>query len=424
MSSTATPERKIPREKTLDSTVALLREAYEFIPRRARRYGSDVFETRLMLQPAICMTGAEAARVFYDDDRMTRLKAMPPTVLTLLQDKGSVALLDGAAHYHRKAMFLQLLGPGSFDRLVDLTAAEFATAATQWERRDAVVVLEAAQEVLCRAVCTWTGVPLEESEVHQRTRELAAMFHGAGSIGPRQWRGQALRARHERWVRQIIEDARAGRRTLPDGSPADVIARHRDSDGQPLDAAAAAVELINILRPTVAVAIYVTFAALALHEHPHAAERVRAGGDGELEQFAQEVRRFYPFFPLVGGRVVKPFTWNGVEFPEGRRVLLDLYGTNRDPRHWEGPDEFRPERFQDWPGDPYTLIPQGGGDHRTNHRCPGEWSTIALTKVAVAFFGSSIEYDVPEQDLRVDLSRMPAIPRSGFVIANVRAAGS
>lgn len=53
------------RERNLDGTLALLREGYEFIPKRCRRYGTDVFETRLMLQPAICMTGADAARIFY-----------------------------------------------------------------------------------------------------------------------------------------------------------------------------------------------------------------------------------------------------------------------------------------------------------------------------------------------------------------------
>lgn len=97
------------------------------------------------------------------------------------------------------------------------------------------------------------------------------------------------------------------------------------------------MELINVLRPTVAVAVYVTFAALALHEHADAAEQVRDGGAADRERFVQEVRRFYPFFPLVGGRVTTPFEWNGVHFPEGRRVLLDLYGTNRDARHWDDP---------------------------------------------------------------------------------------
>ena len=44
-------------------------------------------------------------------------------------------------------------------------------------------------------------------------------------------------------------------------------------------------------------------------------------------------------------------------------------------------------------------------------------------KVAVRFLTESMRYDVPEQDLRVKLSRMPAVPESRFVISGVRRAG-
>ena len=44
-----------PRERTLDNSLALLREGYPFIARRSRRFGSDIFRTRLTLQPAICL---------------------------------------------------------------------------------------------------------------------------------------------------------------------------------------------------------------------------------------------------------------------------------------------------------------------------------------------------------------------------------
>src|SRR5215203_5823050 len=56
----------IPCDRSLDSTPTLLAEGYEFVGNRCRRYGSDLFETRLMLRRAVCATGAEAARVFYE----------------------------------------------------------------------------------------------------------------------------------------------------------------------------------------------------------------------------------------------------------------------------------------------------------------------------------------------------------------------
>jgi fatty-acid peroxygenase len=103
-------------------------------------------------------------------------------------------------------------------------------------------------------------------------------------------------------------------------------------------------------------------------------------------------------------------------------VILDLYGTNHDPRSWEEPGTFRPDRFRDWNGSPFNLIPQGAGDFQNGHRCPGEWITIELLKSAVRLLTTEVSYDVPEQDLSIDLTRMPAEPKSRFVIRNVRPA--
>jgi len=41
-------------------------------------------------------------------------------------------------------------------------------------------------------------------------------------------------------------------------------------------------------------------------------------------------------------------------------------------------------------------------------------------KVAVRSLTRTITYEVPEQDLAVRLSRMPALPQSRFVIRSVR----
>ena len=41
-------------------------------------------------------------------------------------------------------------------------------------------------------------------------------------------------------------------------------------------------------------------------------------------------------------------------------MILDLYGTNHNPRIWDYPEVIRPERFHGWDGRPFTIIPRAG----------------------------------------------------------------
>ncbi|MFZ5676382.1 MAG: hypothetical protein ACOZAM_25765 [Pseudomonadota bacterium] len=68
---------RIPRDPAWDSSLDLLREGYDFISRHCARLDSDIFRTRLMLYPVICMRGADAARIFYRESLFTRMGAMP-----------------------------------------------------------------------------------------------------------------------------------------------------------------------------------------------------------------------------------------------------------------------------------------------------------------------------------------------------------
>ena len=254
---------EIPRDEALDSSLALLREGYAFIPARCRRLASDLFETRIMLSKAVCMSGAEAAAEFYRPDRFTRRHAMPPSAFTLIQDNGSVMALDGEAHRRRKAMFLSVMRPERLGRFVELVEARFRDRLQTWPRRPRIILFEEANLALCAAVCEWAGLDLTADEIALRSAEFAAMIDGTGSIGPRNWKGHLLRARSERWARGLIRSAREGRIAAPKGSALEAISTYREADGQELDLASAGVELINVLRPTVANARYVAFAAIA-----------------------------------------------------------------------------------------------------------------------------------------------------------------
>lgn len=412
---------RIPRDKSFESTLALIRDPYRFIAKRCQRYEADLFETRLLLRRTICMTGPDAAQLFYNPSRFERRGAMPKAIQKTLLGEGGVQGLDGEAHRYRKQMFMSLMTPERIEQLVKRTAAEWQIRVRRWASAEEVALYTELHEVVTRAVCAWAGVPLVEQEVDARTREIAALFDHAGSMGIRHLRSRWARKRADHWMAQIIGNIRSGHAHPPEQTAAHIISWYRDSDGELLPPHVAAVELINVVRPTVAVSVYITFAAHALHEHPESRERLASGDQGYAECFVQEVRRFYPFFPAVAARVIQTFEWNGYRFPEGRRVLLDLYGTNHDARTWERPGKFDPKRFRRWDGSPFNFVPQGGGDHHVGHRCPGEWIAIELMKLATEFLTRRMSYEVPEQDLSITWSRMPPVPGSRFVIRNVRA---
>lgn len=413
------PARAVPGEVEVepaiipgDQSVMFLLEGYGFGRRRFAREGTDAVRTRLMGRRVTILRGLDAAEFFYGGERFTRTGAMPPSVVHSLQDVGSVQTLDGESHRARKGLFLHVLDEPSRAAL----AAEFTRAWKRawptWASTGRVPLLDASARVLTEAALRWIGASVDARELDRRTREFRAMIDGAGSFGPRNWRGRMLRLRTERWARALIHDERALPHAGAD-SPLARIAHHRDR-GALLDERTAAIELLNVLRPTVAISHFIAFAGLALHLHPEWRERL-AGDDALLLPFSQEVRRTAPFFPVIAGVSTGAHAWRGVAFQPGDWVMVDLFATNRDPRRWPDAETFDPERFASRAAD-VPIVPQGAGPMPTSHRCPGEPATVDLLVVATRMLARS-EWTVPHQDLHVDLRRLPARPgRRGFLI--------
>ena len=125
---------------------------------------------------------------------------------------------------------------------------------------------------------------------------------------------------------------------------------------------------------TLAWALYLT------SKFPEAAERIRREGEtvyGDREPAAadysglaytravvQETMRLYP--PIWGliRVATKADTIAGKEIKPGDRVVIFSYGVHHSAKHWDEPEEFRPERFMDdstKKRKPYTYMPFGGG---------------------------------------------------------------
>lgn len=399
----------------LDDTANLLVHGYSWLPGLRRSSDSGVAHTRVMGQRAAGLCGPDAVRFFYDEDHVRRRTAIPELVQSTLFGHHAVHTLDGAAHRKRKGLFLQAMTRPDVADLVDCVTAAWDDAVTAWRPGRRVVLFDEAARVLTTGVCRWAGVPLAASDAPPVAGDLTALVDGFATLGPRHWRARRARGRREAWLADVVERVRAGEVAARPGSAVDVVAGHRDVDGEPLSPRLAAVELLNVVRPTVAVSWFVMFAGHALHRWPEHRERLRGGDQAFAEAFVHELRRFYPFAPFLGGRAVRDLELRGDTIPAGSLVLLDVFGQNHDADLWGDPYAFRPERFLDRPIGAYELIPQGGGDPGTNHRCPGEPATIGLLKSLVVRLADA-DYAVPAQDLTISLRRIPAMVESRFVI--------
>ncbi|MCP8968280.1 cytochrome P450 [Ectobacillus ponti] len=409
--------RPMPRDKGFDHTLDLLREGYLFISSRCRRYGTDVFQTRFLGIKVICMSGEEAARLFYDDDKFQRKGAIPKRLQKTMVGEHTVQTLDSAAHRHRKQLLLSLVDAGHLQRLSDIAREEWLGTVSSWEQQEQIVLFTEARKIFYRVACRWTGVPLQDvADMAEAFSDLVAAL--GAFAGPRYREGKRSRRKVDRWLVSLVKQVRSGELQTDEELALARIARHRDLDGKLLDSRIAAAELNNFLHTVTSAAIYVAFGALALHEHPRCREQLLGGGMS-IDWFIQEVRRFYPFGPFIGAKVHRSFVWRTYTFPKGTRTLLDIYGTNRDPRLWEEPDVFRPERFQDWHGGIFAFIPHGGGE-ALGHRCAGEQATMELLRAAFTVLLHHITYAVSPQNTGFSLSRMPTVPRDGLILQQVK----
>lgn len=415
--------KNIPHDKSFDATFAVADDGYIFVSKRCRFLKSDIFLSRIMLQKTICMQGREAAELFYNTKYFERKNIAPNFIKSFLSGHGGIQGLDNEAHRNRKELFMSLMDGNQIERLMRITANKWDKYADEWEDKDQIVLLDEAGKLLTEAVCEWTGVPLDIDEQDRRSADLGMLIEGSGTLSYPHWQGRLAHHRTEKWIEDLIKKTRS-ESSEGDTEAQNALQRiswHRDHEGKLLKSHIASTELINIIRPTVAVARYITFAALALHAYPETRKKILNDTDDEyLSSFADEVRRYYPFFPYVMARVKKEFDWKGYHFPRGILVLLDIYGTNHHPKYWDNPNKFNPDRFRTRIVKPFEFIPQGGGDFHTNHRCAGEWITNELLKGAVRFLTGSLRYEVPRQNLKIDLTKIPAIPKSHFVIVNLK----
>ena len=82
------------------------------------------------------------------------------------------------------------------------------------------------------------------------------------------------------------------------------------------------------------------------------------------QRFVLEVLRLYPSVPHLSRVAIAATELGGYSLPAGTTVLISPWVTHRDPRWFEDPEQFRPERWADGLAERlprFTFFPFGGG---------------------------------------------------------------
>jgi cytochrome P450 family 135 len=296
----------------------------------------------------------------------------------------SVLTLTGPEHMRQRKL---LLPPFHGERMrayedviVDATRREMAT----WPLGRPMRMIERTRaitlEVILRAVF---GMEAERmSALRRAIRELMGPVNALTVLLlalRRPTRGRptgALGEALEEMDRLIYEEIARRREEADLCQRADIMSlllQARDEDGQPMTDRELRDELVTLLlagHETTATSV--AWAIERLVRHPDKLERLVAEIDSErdggerryLSAVVEETLRVRPVVPIVVRMLTEEFELDGYRLAPGTRMTPSIYLVNRNPRVYEDPEEFRPERFlENGPGT-FSWIPFGGGIRR------------------------------------------------------------
>lgn len=115
-----------------------------------------------------------------------------------------------------------------------------------------------------------------------------------------------------------------------------------------------------------------------------------------LKAVIKESMRLHPPGPfLVPRELIEDTKITGYFIPRRTRIFVNVWAIQRDPKIWEAPEEFRPERFMgssvDFKGHDFQLIPFGAG----RRICPGIGFAVPVLELAIANLMHRFDWKLP-----------------------------
>jgi cytochrome P450 len=189
------------------------------------------------------------------------------------------------------------------------------------------------------------------------------------------WRGYARAVRQSK---ELLDELIAARRTAPDlGERDDVLSvLIRGGEGDDKWLRDQVMNLLAAGHETTTTGL--AWAMELLARHPDIRAKAREGDDAYLDAVVNETLRIRTVIPGATRKLKEPVTIGPYRIPAGVTLMPISSVVHMDPRVYDEPEEFRPERFLDKRPGSYTWFPFGGG----TRRCIG--AAFAQTEMRVA----------------------------------------
>nr|ADD84651.1 CYP81B36 [Scoparia dulcis] len=121
-----------------------------------------------------------------------------------------------------------------------------------------------------------------------------------------------------------------------------------------------------------------------------------------LRCIVNETLRLYPAGPLlVPHESSEQCIVGGYRVPAGTMLLVNLWAIQRDPKYWDEPEKFKPERFEGLEGnrDGFKFSPFGSG----RRGCPGEGLAVRMLASSIGSIIQCFDWERVGKEL-VDMS--------------------
>jgi cytochrome P450 len=425
----ATPPPSIgalaPRGGALGLLPELNRDALGLLTRCTRDYG-DLVRIRLGLTPAIVVGHPELVEEVLVTRNHDYRKSPSTRRLGTLLGNG-LLLSEGDAWLRQRRLMQPAFHRERLARMAEGMVATVADATRGWQNGEMRAINHDMIEITLRIVTqALFGAEVGNDLARIRRTSPALTDHFRSRLftllillpdtvpTPGNIRYLAARRDLDALVHRIVAERRAT------GEPGDdllgMLLSARDEAGRALDDRQVRDEVMTLLlagHDTTGLAL--TWAWVLLARHPEVEAHLHAEIDSVLvdraptmaevprlkyaDNVMTETLRLYPTAWAIGREAVRDTRIGGQHVARGTTVLIVPWVIHRDPRFFEAPDEFRPERWSDGQAERlprYAYVPFGGGQRV----CIGSSfaqleSLLVLTSIARRFRLSLVDASQP-----------------------------